>query len=432
MQKRKSILITTFICLVCVLVTFGVTYIVMSEIRREAESALAQQYNESLDELEDTYEDVVSAYYALPENLRDSELFEKLAYVDMYYRELYYGEIDDEKLLYYLTSGYIEGAGDKYGAYYTADDYQAIIKDSQGKLFGIGVTVTYSKEHDAIEILSVNQGAPADKAGILVGDIITHVEGERVSLTNYNASIDKVRGEKGTSVNLTILRGSTEIAVTATRDEIEIVSISYHKYALDDKIGVIKISEFNDSTPAQFKSAIEALTNDGVTSLVFDVRNNPGGTVVSVIEMLDYLLPKGDLCYVLDADGNKVQTYTSDESFLSKDIKISVLINGSSASAAELFTAALRDYERATIVGVNSYGKGSMQTLYPLPDGGGIKLSTNIYNPPCDVNYNGVGIAPDIEVELDEALKDKNFYKITDEEDNQLRKACEAVGYTAE
>lgn len=399
----------------------------MSEVRREAEAALAEQYNESLDELEDTYGSAVSAYYALPENLRTSELFEKLAYLDMYYRELYYGEIDDEKLLYYVTSGYIEGTGDKYGGYYTADDYKAIVSDSQGKLCGIGVTVTYSKEHDAIEILSVNQGAPADKAGILVGDIITHVAGERVSLTNYNASIDKVRGEKGTSVELTVLRGNEEIKVSPVRDEIEIVSISYHKYALDNTVGVIKISEFNDSTPTQFKEAVEALVADGVTGLVFDLRNNPGGTVASVIDILDYLLPKGDLCYVIDAKGEKVHTYTSDESYFTNDVKISVLINENSASAAELFTAALRDYKRATIVGVNSYGKGSMQTLYPLPDGGGIKLSTNLYNPPCDVNYNGIGIAPDIEVELDEALKDKNFYKITDEEDNQLFEACKAL-----
>ena len=154
-----------------------------------------------------------------------------------------------------------------------------------------------------------------------------------------------------------------------------------------------------------------------------------GGTLDSVIEVLDYLLPGGDLCYVVGPDGKTQHTYKSDASCVDSSIKMAVLINGNTASAAELFTAALRDYNRASIVGVTSYGKGSMQTTYQLPNGTGLKLSTNTYNPPCNVNYNGVGITPHKEVELDEALKGKSLYKITDEEDNQLLEACRILGY---
>jgi carboxyl-terminal processing protease len=159
------------------------------------------------------------------------------------------------------------------------------------------------------------------------------------------------------------------------------------------------------------------------------MRNNPGGTLDSVIDILDYLLPEGDLCYVYGADGTRVATYKSDANQFDSTMKMAVLINENTASAAELFTAALRDYNRATVVGVTSFGKGSMQTTYQLPNGEGIKLSTNTYNPPCDVNYNGIGITPSIVVELDEALKNKSFYKITDEEDNQLLEACRCLGY---
>ncbi len=433
MQKKISLFWTVIICLFAILITFMATFLSMNGARRQAEADLAESYQESLEELEGEYlaqfASINEMYASLPDEIKTTELFMKLAYLDTYYRALYVGQIDEERLSYYLMSGYIQGIGDKYGEYYTADDLQSFMDQAYGKMYGIGVTAVYSPEHDAIEILSVTEGSPADKAGMLVGDIIICVEGERVSRDNYYASINKIKGDKGTRVNLTIWRNGEEIKLSAIRDEIKITSVSYHKYALDSKIGVVRISEFNESTTEQFKDALDALKADGVTSIVFDMRNNPGGTLGSVIDMLDYLLPEGDLCYVYGPDGTREATYKSDASQFDADIKMAVLINENTASAAELFTSALRDYNRATIVGVTSYGKGSMQTTYQLPNGEGIKLSTNTYNPPCDVNYNGVGITPDMVVELDEALKDKSFYKITDEEDNQLRQACRSLGY---
>lgn len=433
MQKKISIFWTVIICLFAILVTFMVTFLFMNSLKRQAEADLAESYKESLDELEDEYlaqfASINEMYASLPDEIKSTELFMRLAYLDTYYRALYVGKIDEEKLTYYLASGYIQGVGDKYGEYYTADDLQSFMDQAYGKMYGIGVTAVYSPEYDAIEILSVTEGSPADKAGMLVGDIITHVEGERVLRNNYYASINKIKGDKGTQINLTIWRNGTELPISAIRDEIKITSVSYHKYALDSKIGIVRISEFNDGTTGQLKSALEALKADGVSSIVFDMRNNPGGTLDSVIDILDYLLPEGDLCYVYGADGTRVATYKSDANQFDSTMKMAVLINENTASAAELFTAALRDYNRASVVGVTSFGKGSMQTTYQLPNGEGIKLSTNTYNPPCDVNYNGIGITPSIVVELDEALKNKSFYKITDEEDNQLLEACRCLGY---
>lgn len=433
MQKKISVFWTVIICLFAILITFMVTFLCMNEARRASEAELAEGYKESVEELEEQYiaqfASINEMYASLPKELRTTELFMKLAYVDTYYRSLYVGQIDEERLTYYLMQGYIQGIGDKHGEYYTADDLKAFMNQAYGKVYGIGVTVIYSPEYDAIEILSVSENSPADKAGILVGDIIVAVEGERVSMSNYYASIDKVKGEKGTTVNLTILRDGIETQISAIRDEINITSVSYHKYALDNSIGFVRVSDFNENTTEQFKSALESLKADGVKSIVFDMRNNPGGTLNSVIEMLDYLLGEGDLCYVYGADGTKTATYKSDSACFDTEMKMAVLVNENTASAAELFTATLRDYKRATVVGTTSYGKGSMQTTYQLPDGAGLKLSTNTYNPPCDVNYDGIGITPDKVVELDEALKNKSFYKITDEEDNQLLEACRILGY---
>ena len=430
MQRKISISWTIVICVIVAVCTFLITFSAVNLAWMDID----EKYSESLDAVEDYYAQQFASlnemYAALPEEQRNTELFKRLAYVDAYYRSLYVGEIDEERLTYYLMQGYISGIGDAYGEYYTADDLKTMMQQANGKLYGIGVSVVYSSEHDAIEILSVTEGSPADKAGILVGDIIIAVEGERVTLETYFDSLNKVKGEKGTRVNLTILRGETSRDVSAIRDEIVITTVTYHKYALDNSIGVIRVSEFNNETPAQLKGAVESLLNDGVKSLVFDMRNNPGGTLDSVIEILDYLLPAGDICYVVDAKGNRTQTYKSDADCVDKSVPMAVLINENTASAAELFTAALRDFDRATTVGVTSYGKGSMQTTYMLPDGAGIKLSTNTYNPPCDVNYTGIGITPDRIVDLDEALKDKSFYKLTDAEDNQLLEACRALGYT--
>ena len=429
MQKKISILWTIIICLIAIFVTFEITFVVMTINARQSEYELAKSYNDSITEIREQFESLNEMYNALPDDVKSTDLFRKLSYIDTYYRALYVGQIDEERLTYYLMNGYIQGIGDRYGEYYTANDLEGLFQEADGKLYGIGVSVTFNKEQNAIEIISVVKDSPADKIGIQAGDIVTRVDSVAVNSDNYYEAVDMVKGEKGTSVTLEILRAGETLTFKPVRDEIKIVSVTGRKYSLDQAIGVISIIEFNNTTSQQLKEAVNSLISDGCTSIVFDVRNNPGGTLDGVIESLDFLLPEGKLCIVRNAYGEVTQTLTSDEECVDPSIKMAVLINENTASAAELFASALRDYQRATLVGINSFGKGTMQSTYMLPDGDGLKISTNTYNPPCDVNYDGIGIAPNVEVDLTEEAKNKNFYKLTDQEDNQLIEACRQLGY---
>ena len=438
MKKQVNIIALIVSVALAILFTFGTTFVIMANVDKARRAELAKEYEEQLKELEETIEglgeeglgvfsSIAQLYNAIPKEDQSPELYYKLAMIDYYYRKLYANEIDEDKLIYSVLNGYIQGAEDKYGEYYTADDYKTLVGENQGNSVGIGVYVNYSIEYDAIKILSVMENSPAYKAGIKSGDIVTHIDGESVSELGYYIALDKVKGDEGTQVELTILRNSEKITVKATRAKFETKTIYYHQYEFDKTIGVVRIVDFNNAMPQQFKNAIEDLTGKGVKSLVFDLRNNPGGTLDSVIEILDYLLPEGVLAHVTDADGKVLEVHKSDADYLKGIDSMAVLINENTASAAELFSCALKDYEVATLVGVKTYGKGSMQTVFMLPDGTGLRITTNKYNPPKTENYDGVGIKPDIEVELSDALNNKSQFEYTDAEDNQLKEACDAI-----
>ena len=436
-KRQFGILTLVLSVLLTILFTFEITFLIVMNINNKEMAQMAEDYKNQLqnykEQLENKYGDmdvfasVIEMYNALPADNRSIELYYKLAMIDYYYRNLYANEIDEDRLLYYVLNGYVEGAGDRYGEYYTADDFKSITQENQGNTVGIGVYVNYSQEYNAIKILSVMENSPAHKAGVKAGDIIVYVDGESVSELGYYVALEKVKGEEGTKVNLTLIRNGEEVSLTVTRAKVVTESVFYHQYEYDKTIGVIRVIEFNNAVPEQFKNAIEDLMSKGVTSLVFDMRSNPGGTLTSVVEMLDYLLPEGDIAHVTDAEGNIQKTYKSDADYLKGIEKMAVLTNENTASAAELFTSALRDYNKAIIVGTKTYGKGSMQTVYMLPDGTGLRLTTNKYNPPVSENYDGVGITPDIEIELSEALVGKSPFEYTDSDDNQLQKACEAL-----
>lgn len=430
--KHNGVSILAFVVsiLLAILITFEVTFLILSGISNRKMDELAKEYNEIL---EDKYGDmgvfksIIELYNSLPEDNRSAELYYKLAMIDYYYRNAYANEIDEDQLLYYVMNGYVVGAGDKYGEYYTADDFESITQESEGETVGIGVYVNYSQEYNAIKILSVMQDSPAHKAGIKAGDVVIKIEGESVSDLGYYVALDRVKGESGTSVTLTLIRDGKEITVSAVRKKVETETVFYHQYELDKTVGVIRILEFNNAVPEQFKKAVEDLKSKGVTSLVFDVRSNPGGTLTSVIEVLDYLLPEGDLAYVTDASGKVLRTHKSDANYLKGIDSMAVLVNDNTASAAELFACALRDYDKAILVGTKTYGKGSMQTIYMLPDGTGLRLTTNKYNPPKSGNYDGIGLEPDITVELSDALSGKSSFEYTDSEDNQLMEAVSGM-----
>ena len=290
----------------------------------------------------------------------------------------------------------------------------------------ISMANIFCEKYD-VEIISVYNmpDSPAFEAGLLEGDLIVYVgeEKESVASLGYNAALSKLRGKEGTTAVFTVLRNGEEyIEFSIERAKVASTTVYSHVYEEDKSVGIIRITGFDrDTTFNQFKEAFTSLEEAGCTSFVFDLRNNPGGELNSVVDTLDFLLPEGPVIRIFDKDDNIVEQYESDAEC--KDYPMTVLINGNTASAAELFTSALRDYDKAVVVGETSYGKGCMQTSMSLPDGGAVSVTYRMYKPPFSEGYHGVGIVPDIEVESEGALLEKHFLKVTDSEDNQLRAA---------
>ena len=378
-----------------------------------------EEYKE--DEEEGDIKDIIYEY--APE-LND-KITSKLAELERKVNEYYIGEIDEQKLLDSVAEGYVYGLGDRYAEYMNEDRYAEYINSNQGRMFGIGVEVIYSDDMGGvIEVTYVTPDSPAEKGGMLEGDYIYKVEGELVSELGYYETINRVRGEKGTDVALTILRGEThsdELIFIFTRDEVKLITVKSRMIKGDT--GYIKIKEFNQETPNEFIKAIYELESMGAKQYIFDVRNNPGGDLLGVTQTLDYLLPEGPIIRY----GYKNSVEGSIDSDASEIIApMAVLINENTASAGELFCAALKDYGKAVLIGVKTFGKGTMQGIYQLNDRvTAIKISNAKYYPPFSDCYDGIGVSPHIEVKLPDELLGKNLEKITEEEDVQLRAAIE-------
>lgn len=417
MQKKVDLVTLIVSLVIAIVVTFTVTFTVV------------QTANHLIDlgREDDSPSSVIDKWQSyLPEDKQNLDLFETLAIVDYFYQSDYVSDIDKEELIYYLMNAYIACVGDPYGAYYTPEQVESVFGELDGKNVGIGVYVKAYKEGDpGLKVLEVMKGSPAEKAGVKKGDIITHVAGEAVSTLGYDSAVSKIAGAIGTEVTIKVIRDGNTVPITITRDEFTAQSVFYRKYALDNTVGVIRILEFNSETPKQFKEAVNTLLDSGCKSLVFDVRSNPGGTLDSCLEILDFLLPEGKIVKITELDGTITNTYYSSEGEI--DVPMAVLTDGSTASAGELFTCALRDYEKAVVVGTKTYGKGCMQNIFSLPNGGALRITTQLYDPPISENYDGVGITPDVVVELDGSLKEMNYFEITDAMDNQLKAAYEAL-----
>ena len=431
MAKKISIGATVAITLLGCLVTFQGTYIALyNRYEKKYSSDSIQAVTDSLYQSGAAGEDASQMQAEADDFL--SRAMNKLAEVDYLYRNYYIGEMDDEHLLDMITAGYVAGTGDEYAAYYNAEDFQSFMTDMEGEMAGIGINVIYNTEYNVIEVLNVMPDSPALEAGVEIGDLIIAVgeEKESVELLGYYAAVAQLQGVEGTEAVFTVARGENyeeTVDFRIIRAKITEQTVMYHVYEPDTTIGVIKITGFDSKTPEQFVAAVEDLTGSlGCDKLIIDLRYNPGGELSSIVTVLDYLVPKGPIIRIFDADGNQVDEYNSEATEL--NVPMAVLVNGSTASAAELFTSAVRDYDKATIVGTTTYGKGCMQTTVPLSDGGGVSITYRMYSPPFSDNYHGIGIVPDVIVELDEALADKNIYKITDWEDNQLAAAAATFG----
>lgn len=331
--------------------------------------------------------------------------------------EAYYlDEVDETKLEDGVYKGLLSGLEDPYSVYYTAEEYKALMEDTSGKYYGIGALVSQSADTGVITAIKVFEDAPADQAGMENGDIIYKVEGAEVTGEDLNNVVSKMKGDKGTEVNITVYRSSQKkyIDLKIIRDEVNVPTISYKMLDKKQKIGYIQITQFEEVTYEQFTEAINALKKQGMKAVIFDVRDNPGGLYNIVCKMLDDLLPEGTIVYTKDKY-DKEEKQTSDADCL--DIPMVVLQNENSASASEIFAGAIQDFKAGTIVGTQSFGKGIVQTILSLNDGSAVKLTIEKYYTPSGKNIHGTGITPDVKVEADAQAKD----------DVQLLKAQETI-----
>ncbi|MBO5198733.1 MAG: S41 family peptidase [Lachnospiraceae bacterium] len=355
--------------------------------------------------------------------LADEEFQEKIEKLESLIDAYYIEEVSDEELKEGIYDGLLYSLEDPYSCYYTQEEYEELMISSSGVYCGIGATVQQSITTGIITIVKPFVDCPAYNAGLLQGDIVYKVDGVEVTGRDLTEVIGYMKGEEGTTVTIEVIRdGETDpISLVVERARVEVPTVEYRM--LEDQIGYIYIMEFDEITEEQFREAIDDLEKQGMEGLIIDVRDNPGGLYSSVCNMLDRLLPEGLIVYTEDKYGRREEKRsTAEESF---DKPMAVLINGSSASASEIFAGALQDYQLATIVGTQSYGKGIVQSLFPLYDDSAIKLTVSRYYTPNGVCIHGTGITPDIEIDLDNAAK--KLVVIPEDQDTQLQKAIEAV-----
>jgi len=341
---------------------------------------------------------------------------ELLEYViDLYYM----GEFSTSDLQDGAYKGLLSGLGDPYSVYYTAKEYQDLMESTSGTYAGIGAVVQQDVRTMLITVVKPYVDCPAYNAGMLPGDIIYMVNDIDVTGMEVDKVVTMMKGTPGTKVKVTVIRDgeADPVELVITRAMIEIESVEYEM--LDYNIGYVGVSSFDEPTPSQFKEAIVNLKKDGMEGLVIDLRNNGGGLLSAVVEMLDYILPEGMIVYTEDKYGNRDEFKGTNKDVLY--MPIVVLINGNSASASEIFAAAIQDYDAGTIIGTTSFGKGIVQSIVPFTDGTAVKLTVSHYYTPKGVCIHGVGVIPDIEVDLAEELKQKVV--IERKEDNQLQVA---------
>lgn len=354
----------------------------------------------------------------IDDGIVSSDTETKLSHLKKLIDETYLHDVNEKDLNEGIYKGYVEGLGDQYSAYYDKKETKQLTESLDGSFSGIGAVMTQDASSGVVTITQVYDDSPAKKAGIKAGDVLYRVEKKTVTGKDLDKVVSWIKGKKGTKVNLTLLRGtnSDKVTVTATRDVIKVETVKYK--VLKDQIGYISISEFDSVTGDQFAKALKTLQKKNIKGLVVDLRNNPGGSLSTVCDILDSILPKGLIVYTKDKNGKK-EEYTSDEAHQLK-LPMSVLVNGQSASASEIFAGAIQDHGKGKIVGTQTYGKGVVQNLFDLKDGTCVKLTTSEYFTPKGRNIDGKGITPDVKIEYKYNTKDPKA-------DNQLDKAVSVV-----
>ena len=386
-----------------------------------------------------------------------------LVKLDEVFRAYSYAGYDEEAFGELLLKYYIAATGDDYAEYMNAEEYKEYTSDSAGEFVGIGISIVDTvleingRKYKTLQVISVFENSPALEGGVKVGDHVVYAgsgdELELVDALGYDKALNKLRGEEGTIAEFTVYRPNDDeisgfeiIEFAIERKKIVTESVRYRVSEGDSKIGIVNITGFDQTTATQFKKAVNALKDQGCEYFVFDVRNNPGGALASIEVVLSYFLKPNDLIIGIEyGDGTTAADYvkpinygpqyegyniSKDEIGMYSDLKCVVLTNENTASAAELFTATLRDYGLAKVVGETTYGKGCMQTILPLEEyglEGALRVTTAMYFSASRKIYHEIGIEPDHVVALSEEALEYNFFMLPENLDTQLLKAFEVV-----
>lgn len=361
-------------------------------------------------------------YYIRNSKTSESSLEATLANFKKVLENKYIGEIDEEKMIESAIKGYVAGLEDPYTQYLTREEMQEFTEDTQGEYVGIGVYTTSDTEKNAIVVLRTIGDSPASKAGLLTGDIIIKVDDVEYSGDQLSEAVKKMKGEAGTNVKITVLRNNQEIEFNITRENIKISHVSSE--VLENNIGYIKISSFEGGCATEFKERYSEIKDKNISSLIIDLRFNGGGIVDEALKIADLMVPK-DQILLITTDKEQAEAITKAKNKEEIKLPIVVLVNEYSASASEILAGILKEDINAELIGVKTYGKGVIQTVYTLSDGSGLKITTNEYFTPKHNKINKIGIEPTVEVKLPEEYQYTT--NIPKDEDTQLKKAIEEL-----
>ncbi len=346
--------------------------------------------------------------------------------IDDLVRENYFGELNENLLKTMLSDGYVEGIGDRYSYYMTANEYAKYKEEEKGNKGGIGVIAVYDSKNNNIYVSEVSEGSPAQLQGISKGDVITAVDSVAVTSSNYNELLASLEGEKLTNVQVTFTHEGASNTVSVARG----YSAQTVYYSIKNNVGYIKITAFYSTTAQQLIEALEYMSEKGVASVIFDVRNNNTGLISNVVNCIDILVPIATegttaIATAVDKDGNVIETFTSDSD--SSSFAMAVLVNNNTSGAAELFACDLRDFGMAQLIGDKTAGNGTMQKIFELSDGSAVALTVAKILPYKSADFNGTGLEPDHKVELT-AEQYSRLEMLTFEEDAQYQKAMSLMG----
>lgn len=402
MSKKKVITLMVVLLLVTNVITFGLT------------NLMSVTFNNKAYISKDEYSRLKSVYNE----------FSKVIAVENYVKENYLRDVDESKLVDGQLKGMLQSLEDPYSTYMTKDEFASFLQQTSGTYAGIGIVVTPGDDN-LITVVSPIEDTPGERAGIKSGDKIIKVNGVEYLGENMDQAVKVMKGEPNTKVTLTILRKGKEgkndiFDLDITREIIRLITVKSN--IIDDNIGYIKITSFDELTYKDFKTELDKLGRRNIKGLIIDLRNNPGGLLDICAQIADELLGEGDIVYTQTKSGKR--TYEkSGKSMV--DYPLVLLVNGGSASASEILAGAIKDHKRGTLVGTTTFGKGVVQRIRDLDDGSGLKLTISEYFTPNGTNIHGIGITPDIVIELPEGVEEIGVDNL--KEDNQLRTAIEEI-----